>query len=271
MNFLFWNVQEKPIFNELVELISDFSVDVVVLAEYSGDTQQLLRQLDSKNLNYFSLPNIGCERIQILTNISPGFFHIRRESDRISIREFLKDGHLPLLFLFAHLPSKKNYSEKDQTAIAADVRRELEIVEAAVGHSNTLVIGDLNMNPFESGIVAADAFNAISCLKTALRGSRVVQGKSYKFFYNPMWNLFGDTTGTPGSYFYLTSHFDSHYWNIFDQVLVRPKIAKRLDMHSLKIIDQNGDSSFVNTKGRPSLSDHLPLFFSFDSQPQDVI
>ena len=268
LNFLFWNVQSKPIHAELVDLISHLSIDIVVLAEYSEDGDALLRQLAAIGLNFFLLPNIGCNRINIFTNISPGFFHIRRETGRYTIREFRKDGHLSLLMLFAHLPSKLSYNENDQAIIASKVREDLEEAEDEAKHRNSIVVGDLNMNPFEAGVVSANSFNAISCLATAMRESRVVQGEEYRFFYNPMWNLLGDHVGSPGTFFHTSPTYDSHFWNIFDQVLVRPQIASRLDVSTLKVVTSTLETSFISEKGHPNISDHLPIVFSFDSLPR---
>lgn len=45
------------------------------------------------------------------------------------------------------------------------------------------------MNPFEKGLIKANGLNAVMDSSIAKKKSRKVQGKSYKFFYNPMWGF----------------------------------------------------------------------------------
>ena len=62
------------------------------------------------------------------------------------------------------------------------------------------------MNPFEEGVVGAKGLHAVMTRRIAAKGSRVVQGKEYPFFYNPMWGLFGDRQDSPsGTYYYSAS------------------------------------------------------------------
>jgi hypothetical protein len=83
-----------------------------------------------------------------------------------------------------------------------------------------------------------------------------------------MWCHFGDASGhTAGSYFYDAGERVNHYWNMFDQVLLRPELASRFDPGSLKILTAVGMLSLVRPDGRPDArvgSDHLPLLFDVD-------
>jgi hypothetical protein len=67
-------------------------------------------------------------------------------------------------------------------------------VEKRVGHDRTIVVGDLNMNPFDAGIVGAEGLNAVMTKQIASQGGRKVDAVRYPFFYNPMWSHFGDST-----------------------------------------------------------------------------
>ena len=121
------------------------------------------------------------------------------------------------------------------------------------------------MNPFEPGVVAAAGLHAVMSREVASRQSRTVQGRDYRFFYNPMWNHFGDANSdTAGSYFYSASEQVSYFWNVFDQVLIRPDLAARFDPGSLKMLKSTGRQSLVRDNGRPNstqYSDHLPIVF----------
>ena len=95
-----------------------------------------------------------------------------------------------------------------------------------------------------------------------------MQGRSYPFFYNPMWGHLGDWSDRPpGSYYYERAEHVSYFWNIFDQVLIRPKLLERFRSDELRIVDQAGDISLRTADGRPDHdtgSDHFPLLFRLD-------
>jgi hypothetical protein len=129
----------------------------------------------------------------------------------------------------------------------------------------TLLVGDFNMNPFEPGLVAAAGLNAVMSRQVAARTTRTVQGREYRFFYNPMWGCFGDgRSHTAGSYFYDSGEHVNYFWNVFDQVLIQPELAIDFSNDQLKILTSSGGRSLVRQDGRPddeNSSDHLPLVF----------
>jgi hypothetical protein len=122
------------------------------------------------------------------------------------------------------------------------------------------------VNPFEPGVVSAYGLHGVMSRSTAKRQQRVIQGKPYSFFYNPMWSLFGDHAGgPPGTYYYDSSDFNELFWHMFDQVLIRPDILDRFRNESLQIVTSDGCASLLGDSGRPDGnvgSDHLPLLFS---------
>lgn len=124
------------------------------------------------------------------------------------------------------------------------------------------------MNPFEHGLVAAAGLNSVMSRRIAGRQTRTVQGREYRFFYNPMWCRLGDARGdTAGSYFYDSAEHVNYYWNVFDQVLIRPDLAEHFDVSKLKIMTSVGGHPLVRQDGRPdnvSYSDHLPIVFELD-------
>lgn len=101
----------------------------------------------------------------------------------------------------------------------------------------------------------------------ALRESRRVQDRDYDFFYNPMWSHFGDSRGRPcGTHYYEKAEHVNYFWNIFDQVLLRPHLLAGFS-DDLQILTKAGDTSLLDRNGRPNrdvASDHLPLIFGLD-------
>jgi hypothetical protein len=137
--------------------------------------------------------------------------------------------------------------------------------EGKAGHSRTVLIGDLNVNPFDHGVVSTEGLHAVMTRDLAFRGSRKIKGTFYPFFYNPMWSHFGDgSVGPAGTYFYERGEAVMYFWNIFDQVLLRPELARSFDPRELRILTEAG-SPLARPNGRPDISagsDHFPLFFN---------
>jgi hypothetical protein len=187
------------------------------------------------------------------------------ESDRLTIRYLNLPGLTDILLAVSHFPSKFNWSDESQAFECVELSNSIRNAEQQIGHSRTVLVGDLNMNPFEDGIVSAMGLHAVMTRHIAQKKSRVVQEKEYPFFYNPMWSLFGDATaGPPGTYYYTSSEHKVFFWNIFDQVLVRPDLLNLFGTEDLMIIDSYGDISLLNEQHVPDTeisSDHLPILF----------
>ena len=151
----------------------------------------------------------------------------------------------------------------------------IRTVERKAGHERTVVIGDLNMNPFEFGLVNAQGLNAVMTREIAPRRTRTVDAAAYPFFYNPMWSCFGDSTHEmhppssqdhqpSGTCYYPAAESTWYYWNMYDQVLLRPDLLPYFRNRNLKIVISDGETSLLNQKGLPNrslASDHLPLLF----------
>ncbi|MBI4817176.1 MAG: hypothetical protein HY791_13015 [Deltaproteobacteria bacterium] len=126
------------------------------------------------------------------------------------------------------------------------------------------MVGDLNMNPYDAGVLSSEALHAISSRFRAGRQSRIVQGRKRKFFHNPAWKLLAEQpNGVAGSYFHHGSGPNEAFWHLFDQVLVRPALIDRFDGESLRIVTGFGATSLVANEGLPDrqFSDHLPITF----------
>ena len=84
-----------------------------------------------------------------------------------------------------------------------------------------------------------------------------------KMFYNPMWNLLGDFNYPPGTYYYKGNKEKNEFWNIFDQVIVRPRLRSNFVDKELKIITKTQTVSLVTQNQHPNkeISDHLPIVF----------
>jgi hypothetical protein len=114
-------------------------------------------------------------------------------------------------------------------------------------------------------MVGADALHAVMSRHIAARATRLVAGEERRFFYNPMWNHFGDHPPCPpGTYYYRGSNQVVFFWNMFDQVLIRPDLLEFFRDEDLSILDSAGGTQLLTAGGTPDTSigsDHLPILF----------
>lgn len=263
--FLYWNTNRKPLTSAIATLVRAHEVDILILSEYASSPASMLQALNSGARADFQFAFDLCERIRIFTRFSSSFIRATYDDDRVSVRHLTLPAQRQVLIVAVHLPSKRFWSEDSQAFECTELSRTVIEQEEKVGHRNTVLVGDLNMNPFEKGLVSANGLNAVSSRQVASRGSRHVLSRQYPFFFNPMWAHFGDRRGhPPGSYYYDRAELVNHYWNVFEQVMVRPDVMERCDGEEIKILTTPGDVSLLRNDGTPNskdFSDHLPLLF----------
>lgn len=252
----------------VAELAATHKADVVILAESAIVSMGLLAALNNGPGNGFHLSTGVSKGITILTRFSREFFRPVFESDHISIGRLMLPARSEVLLAAVHLPSKLYWSNESQSFECVELARRIAEEEDGAGHQRTALVGDMNMNPLEPGLVSSVGLNAVASRRIAQRVTRIVQGRDYRLFYNPMWGHFGDASSdTAGSYFYDSAEHLNYFWNIFDQVLLRPELAKRFDSNQLSIVRSVGERSLVREDGRPDVtlySDHLPIVFELD-------
>lgn len=266
INFLFWNLNKKPLADAVLQIVKQHSVDVIILTEtQSINLYTLLEHLNQKRSEYHFAAS-KCERIKIFTRFSESFIgSIYDSSSTTTIRHIKLPARTDILLVALHLQSKLHQSDDSQNQALTKLSQIIRECEEKIGHRRTVLVGDLNMSPFESGIVGALGLHAVMSKEVTKSLTRVIDKVEYPFFYNPMWNLLGDhTPGPPGTYYYRRAEYICYHWNLFDQVLVRPELQDKFDNSSLIIIDSFGEERLLDSQGRPNkkdFSDHLPLFF----------
>jgi hypothetical protein len=259
--FLFWNLGGSPRTDIVRHLVVENGIDVVMLAECGSQPADMLVVLNQERSNFQYAPGL-CDRIMFFTAFDSSFVQPLYENSRVSIRRLTLPARQPILLASAHLPSKLHFSDASQPYECVALADEIARLEQNEGHRRTLLMGDLNVNPFEDGIVAARGLNAVMSRRIALRNSRTVQGRSYPFFYNPMWNHFGDDEKPGGTFYYEKAEHVVYYWNLFDQALIRPDLVQTFNQNQVQILTVAGGNSLIDENGRPDPevgSDHLPI------------
>ena len=235
-----------------------------MLAESTLNRALLLLALNTTTSEYEYSPG-ACAKIDVFTRFRGHHLTPVSESDRTTIRRLILPARPDLTIAVTHMPSKLYFNEASQFFECSVLSQRVREVEQQIGHSRTLLVGDFNMNPFEAGMIAAQGLHSVMTRRIAEKQSRTVQGQSYPFFYNPMWNHFGDNGDSPaGTFYYERAEHVVYFWNMFDQVLVRPELMSRFDDASLQILRSDGQSSLLTNSGIPNKTegpDHLPVLF----------
>jgi endonuclease/exonuclease/phosphatase (EEP) superfamily protein YafD len=263
--FLFWNLNRKPLEKALSNLAGEHEVDVLMLAECAIPPATMLNVLNRGETAAFHFCSSPQHKLAIYARFNRRRLEAVAERRYYTIRRLKLPDRPEIILVATHFPSKRNWNEGSQAAECRELSAEIRRAEESSGHARTILVGDLNMNPFESGMVAANGLNAVMTRALALRRTRMVQARRYPFFYNPMWGYFGDVTGSPaGTYYYERAEQTIYFWNIFDQVLLRPDLLPYFRSEDLQILTGDGRSSFLSAKGLPDnsiASDHLPVLF----------
>ncbi|HEY6330413.1 MAG TPA: endonuclease/exonuclease/phosphatase family protein, partial [Blastocatellia bacterium] len=172
---LFWNLNRKPLERIVADLASEHEVDVVILCESPVKTRTLLRALNQGHGDRFYQPFSLCEKVSLYTRFSRKFSQAEFETGRLSIQRIKLPARIEILLVAVHFPSKLHFSEQSQSLESVELAASVRRIEEKVGHSRTVLVGDLNMNPFESGVTAASGLHAVMSKDVALRKTRIVQ------------------------------------------------------------------------------------------------
>ncbi len=264
----FWNINVKDLSDNIIDLVNEQQIDILVLAEAQDKT--IIDFLSKSKLIHVQRPfkqiSSG-EKLTVLSSLSPTTF-LSKNSLFNSPRWTIYQIEIPTVIRFnlasVHFHSKVNWSRESLALECVNFSRDISIVESKTGCYETILIGDFNMNPFEDGLVASNGLNAIQDLNYVVKRpiGRNIDGVDYKYFYNPMWNFFGDFKKPFGTHYCRPAGHISQEWNIYDQVMFRGTIKKYLDTSYVNIIDEIAGDKLTKSFSRPdkkNYSDHLPI------------
>lgn len=267
VNFLFWNLKERPITDLVCSLCANRQVDVAVFAECGVPANELAERLSSITGVTFRVTDSRSSWQVVLVNESASEcdeFYVNA-TGRLSLRSF-RVGPVPFVLALVHLKSEVGWNDRELSYEGFAVANELRSALAGRGPTGLCVVGDFNMQPFDPGMVAHTGFFSFMTRSSLSPASRTIQGISYRPFYNPMWGRFGDRTPGPAGTFYRRDASPECFdWHMLDQVLFSAELLPYL-VNPGEIIDRIGDVSLINQNDRPSKpgSDHMPITFSLN-------
>ena len=265
MRFLFWNVSPLATPRLVAEAAHELDADIILLAEADFD-EELNQELNARGERVFWFPPPLPEaRLRLHTRLPPGAVEPLAEKNWLAAYRVTPPVGCDLLLVGAHFGSKLYLDQNAQATLSPRIREAIDEWELRVGHHRTVVTGDFNMNPFENGVMGSEGLHAVMTRADARRRARQVSGMQRLFFYNPMWRHFGEREGAPpGTYRYNGSGPLEFFWNIFDQVVVRPELLDYFDDTSVRVVTRLDGRSLATRSGHPNrqtASDHFPLVF----------
>lgn len=249
MNYLFWNTHKNIDINPILrDLITENCISIVVLAEYTADINDLIRLLYDSGVIMEHIPTVGCDRIHILGRID---FHIepQLQTDYASIQVIGRDTILCCVHLNSQIYS--DHVSRREIVIEQIINDILKL-ENGLNTTNTIIVGDFNINPYDNSCVNARYFHGIPIYEDAMRESRNIAGKEFRMFYNPMWNFLGDFKEPYGTYYRSAADTFNPYWHIYDQVIIRPSLRSRFVDGNLKIITGSANVSLLDKNKHPN-------------------
>ncbi|WP_020470166.1 endonuclease/exonuclease/phosphatase family protein [Zavarzinella formosa] len=216
VSFGFWNVDslrntskdEREIARLAAELAVERSLDILFLIECGIPVPALLAAFD-QGPEYHA---ISCgNRFKVVARFNPkclARLSLPVSNDRFDVWQLQLPLQQEILVSVVHGLDKRNNSPEKQGLFLQQVAATIAYFETQIGHDRSIVLGDFNANPFESSVASVLGMNAVASRSIASDEPRQMFGRSYPYFYNPMWNLFGDEPrGTsPGTYYYRGSN-----------------------------------------------------------------
>lgn len=258
MKIIYWNTNKNQNINLLCELLQENLPDIFFVSEidesYLTDNQHLL-----EGLGYRPFPNPGCERVKIIISIkltislglqNKFFTHVIAEED--------------LNIISVHFPSQM-YNHMDGQKY--NLKHFRDKIDNLIGSSNTtpiIVIGDMNVNPYEPAMVNYDGFMASNSNKAR---QTIKYIEDYReTYYNPTWRLYVESE-FPGTKKFPRpsgSSFDIIEFHFLDQVVLSNKFLSKIISDDLGLVKGTANFKFYNKKyNRIDYSDHLPLSYEF--------
>jgi exonuclease III len=272
VRILFWNVGGRDRSDLIATIARERNVDILVLAETPDPTNVLVTALARRNAGTYAEPPGVYGRVKMVARMAADAVEPILDTGTLMARHISPPLGASFLLIGAHLQSRLRQDTQDQLVAGPRLRDFVERAEEQVGHRRTILIGDLNMNPFDGAVVAADGLHAVMSRAVAAQMTRTVQEEERRFFYNPMWNHFGDRgPSPPGTYYYRDNGQIVMFWNIFDQVLLRPELLEFFEDEDVVVVTQIAGKPLLRPNGRPNRdvgSDHLPIVLTVGTERQ---
>jgi len=253
MNLLFWNLHGNGNEQIIADIISENEIDIALFTEHEAtDYCEVFRILKGSFHSYNGPPT--AKTMLICKNGIDAIFNI--DAARFSVFSIFLNS-TKYIIGGVHLTAFPQNKERRKLE-ARNLVNEVKLLEQALDHTNTVLIGDFNANPFDTEMLLKDGLNAV-LFKSVIAENEFssVDGEKNRRFYNPMLHYISESKEHYGS-IYHTGDLDDIYWNSYDQVLIRKSLIDLLaDVRYIKKVRER--SLLKKFKPCADISDHLPL------------
>ena len=149
IRLLFWNMGRAATPSLLAALIADEAPDIVVLIESEHGIAATVEEVSSHSGLLYDVPLNYSDRFQFLVRMPPERMQPLEDGPNMAIRHVRPVLGQSFILAACPWPSKLHASEKDQELLCTRWASRIRVAEVTVNHHRTIVIGDLNMNPFD--------------------------------------------------------------------------------------------------------------------------
>ena len=252
----------------LASLATEHGVDVLAITECRIPEAVLLDALRDADPRY-ELPDNPHDRIRFYSRFPGRFLEPWHADGRLAVRRLLLDGYQDLLLAAFHYIDRRNNGTIKQWGELAPYRQTLLKAERKAEHTRTILFGDLNMNPYEVGML--DHRTGLGAMMTWDLAEGHSGNKGGQRFYNPMWAVMGKPEA-PGTCYWADNDPGNPYWNCLDGVLLRPALRSAFrgdDLVILRSVTMPGGGRVdlirrARVHWKITHSDHLPILFKLN-------
>lgn len=259
MKLIYWNTNEFNEFNVFKELLEEYAPDILFTSESSEELVTNF-QIDFDSVGYINKENPGCERVKIFVrkNLSCELGIQNKFFTSIIINDItIISVHFPSQ-MYHHLESLRDNLRKFRNRIDSEIGNSSE--------KSILIIGDVNVNPYEPAMINFDGFMATNSIKARNKIKTIDSDDAREPYYNPSWRLYSNNE-FPGTKKFPRpsgSSYDIIEFHLLDQVLISNKLKDNIVEDKIEIVTSTSNYKLLNEKyHRVDYSDHLPLLYQF--------
>src|SRR4051812_19782599 len=164
VTFLFWNLCGRRLEQVLYRLTARHRIDVLMLAECAIPEDAMLRSLNATGQGPFCrVPGVASQRLELYSRFEQRCFGpVPKEADHYLIRSLTPPGGIEILLVMAHLPSPSHKDRQARHSRCVGFAQAIREAEKAVANDRTVVVGDLNVNPFDDAMLDVRGLNALA-------------------------------------------------------------------------------------------------------------
>ena len=175
---VFWNQNRKDLTGLVCELASSTKADVLVLNECTVSISNTVQALKSRVDQNFFVPKTISEdnKFHCFCRNSALDLTEVHKGNRTSVRN-LNLASTQALLVLVHGVDIRNHDSESRQSFLQDLMVDLQLVKAE-RHNRLILMGDFNMNPYESGMNQARGLNSMMTRACVTRGQRTSMGKA---------------------------------------------------------------------------------------------